>query len=277
MNKMKIYLALSLILYVTSQKFGYIRFTADDAITNIKINDIDLDLSTCPNKANWPSFDVLNLPKQLSPGDKITLVGLNKGTFTYGNPGNIIAEIVYWDLLGLKQRIVTGIEKWRCNGGPPLSYGTLLAERPNQNIPDAEWIWSRAIDDSVATCSTYIPLENKVGIRLNMNKSVCVPNNYTSGIETIERATVEYLCNFVDMDDNIISPNQISQMVHEGKLNITFNKGGVKPSVIYNVSYLKDDTTGYTKVSISVDKKMKMTQTVRYQTDGSVQLKIGII
>ncbi len=277
MNNFKIYLAVCLLLLVTSQKFGYIKFTSDDAITNIKINDVDLDLITCPNKNNWTAFDVLNLPYQLNPGDKITLVGFNKSTFSYYNPGNIIAEIVYFDKLGLKQRIVTGIDKWRCNGSIPLSYGKLLTERPNQNIPDAEWIWSRAIDDTIATCSTYIPLENQIGISLNMNKSVCVPNNYTADIETLPRETVEFLCNFVDKDDNIILPNQISQMIHEGLLVISFTQGGSKPGVIYNVSYLKDDIAGYTKVSITVDKMMKMKQAVRYKTDGSVELKVGII
>ena len=259
----------------TAQKQSNIRLTADNCIRGLKVNNRDIDMNTLPNKCNIALPDDVKLPDLLKEGDKITIIAENHGQFSHGNPGNLVAEAQYYNANGEAKLFSTNADDWICNGIIPASYGPLLTERGEVKI-NGLWIWSSNLEETIVTCVGIIPFENGSTLKLDADSSVCHPINYTDNVLSVPRDVLEFSCKLVDQFGRDVDQEDISKLIHSGRVNIRFEKKDTEEKITHEVAYIQNNSIVNFKVNLLT--KALARQSVRYDVVADiVQMIITLI
>ena len=271
----QVFALLVLVAIVSAQKESFIKVSVDDFLRGIKINNMDVDIASLPNRNNYNVPDTLRLATLLKEGDKITIIAENAGQFGKPNPGNLIAEIQYYNANGEAKLFLTNPDDWICNGMAPASHGELKAERPSLGV-SGKWIWSSNLEDKISTCVGIIPFENGSTLKLDADSSICFPINYTDDVLSQPRDIIEFSCRLIDQFGRNVDQDDISKLIHSGRVNIKFEKQDADEKITHEVAYIQSDSIVNFKVNLLT--KALARQSVRYDVGADiVQMVISLI
>lgn len=121
-----------------------LKVNCDDHITEIKIDGVPIDLDEYPDAKVWNK--PIDVPLKLTPKSIIEISCLNKGTYSYGNPGHLEAVVTYNETNGDEQKIYSNTDDWKCDGKTPVE------DTRTFHIPIAKSIWTDPKESSTATC-----------------------------------------------------------------------------------------------------------------------------
>lgn len=266
---MKAYLLLIAIIATTvySQKSTLV-FTADNIVNGIKINGKDLNLAGVANLNNWTQLSTINLDYPLREGDTISFNISNSGTFTYGNPANLVASITYFTSSNEQKTLLTNLNDWTYNGNPVSSYGPLDFDTNyiNARIPGALHIYSLRLYDQGVVIDGKIPFENEKYNNMNVLQTICTPGDYS--VETIHenRTKSSFVCNLINKAGKTIKQEDIYSFLIKRQIIVKIqdsNHTVVKEN--YDINYTTVDT--YFLFEVFLDNPVKQYQSVKYDVE----------
>ncbi len=267
---MKAYLLLFAIILssVISQKSTLV-FTADNFVNGIKINGKDLDLKGVTNLNDWRLLSTIKLDYPLREGDIISFDISNGGTFSWGNPANLLASITYFNNVNEEKTFLTNLNDWTYNNGSPVSsYGSLDFDSNynNARIPGALHIYSLRLYDQQVIIDGKIPFENEKYNNMNVLQTICTPGDYS--VETIHenRTKSTFVCNLVNKAGKTIKQEDIYSFLIKRQIIVKvqdINHTVVKEN--YDINYTTVDT--YFLFEIFLDKAIRQYQSVKYDVE----------
>ena len=162
---MRILYFLSLLIIVLSAvqkgeawKRSTLYIGADDVLTNLYVNDNEIDLSDVDDLSTYSIVKKVDLA--LFPNDEIKIKVINKNPVSIIDNAGLAVKMNYVDQNGNEKTFYTNLDDWECNGDKPMNKNIVMGLHyptwATQELRNVNVIWAEG-NPKEATCTFVIP------------------------------------------------------------------------------------------------------------------------